>query len=71
MGTYVGSQVFVKFAWRADAGLNMAGIIYEFQLFILLLRGPHCKQYTWFGYEGRLEAEISEEVYNEAWNPKY
>jgi hypothetical protein len=24
-----------------------------------LLRGPHCKQYTWFGYEGGLEARKS------------
>ena len=30
-----------------------------FQLFVLLLRGPHCKQYTWFGYEGGLEARKS------------
>ena len=30
--------------------------LYGFQLFILLLRGPHCKRYTWFGYEGGLEA---------------
>ena len=57
MGTSVGSQVFVKFGWRAAAGLNMA--FYGFQLFILLLRGPHCKQYTWFGYEGGLEARKS------------
>jgi len=21
-------------------------------LLILLLRGPHCRRYTWFGYEG-------------------
>lgn len=27
-----------------------------FQLFILLLRGPHCQRYTWFGYEGGLSA---------------
>ena len=29
--------------------------LYGFQLFVLLLRGPHCKRYTWFGYEGGLE----------------
>lgn len=27
-----------------------------FELFILLLRGPHCSRYTWFGYEGGLSA---------------
>lgn len=26
-----------------------------FQLFVLLLRVPHCKQCTWFGYESGLE----------------
>ena len=57
MGTYVGTQVFVKFGWRAAAVLNMA--LYGFQLFVLLLRGPHCKRYTWFGYEGGLERSKS------------
>lgn len=32
---------------------------YTFMLFLLLIRGPHCKQYTWFGYEGGLEARKS------------
>ena len=53
MGTSVGTHVFVKYGWRASAGLNMA--FYGYALFVLLLRGPHCKQYTWFGYEGGLE----------------
>ena len=53
MGTSVGTQVFVKFGWRAAAALNLA--LYGFHLFVLLLRGPHCKRYTWFGYEGGLE----------------
>ena len=57
IGTSVGTLVFVKFGWRAAAGLNMA--LYGFQLVVLLLRGPHCKQYTWFGYEGGLEARKS------------
>ncbi|KAF8802175.1 MFS superfamily [Phlegmacium glaucopus] len=54
IGTSVGTLVFVKFGWRAAAILNMA--FYAWQLFILLLRGPHCKRYTWFGYEGGFEA---------------
>ena len=57
MGTYVGTLIFVKFGWRASSLFNMA--LHGFQLFILLLRGPHCKQYTWFGYEGGLEARKS------------
>ena len=57
MGTSVGTLVFVKFGWRAAAVLNM--VLYGFQLFVLLLRGPHCKQYTWFGYEGGLEPRKS------------
>jgi hypothetical protein len=57
MGTSVGTQVFVTFGWRAAAVLNMA--LYGLQLFVLLLRGPHCKRYTWFGYEGGLEPRKS------------
>ncbi|TFK68849.1 MFS general substrate transporter [Pluteus cervinus] len=53
MGTAVGTHVFVRFGWRAAAGLNMAW--YAWQLVILLLRGPHVSRYTWFGYEGGLE----------------
>ena len=53
MGTSVGTQLFVKFGWRAAAVFSMA--LYGFQLFVLLLRRPHCKRYTWFGYEGGLE----------------
>ncbi|KAH6911730.1 membrane protein [Coprinopsis sp. MPI-PUGE-AT-0042] len=52
MGTSVGTKVFLENGWRANAGLNVAwaGI----QLVILVLRGPHCGRYTWFGYEGGL-----------------
>jgi hypothetical protein len=57
MGTSVDTQVFVKFGWRTAAALNMA--LYRFQFFVLLLRGPHCKQYTWFGFEGGLEPRKS------------
>lgn len=32
---------------------------YGWQLFVLLIRGPHCKRYTWFGYEGGLEPRKS------------
>ncbi|CAA7266065.1 unnamed protein product [Cyclocybe aegerita] len=54
MGTSVGTQVFVNHGWRAGAALNMGW--YGWIVFILLIRGPHCKRYTWFGYEGGLES---------------
>ncbi|KDR77512.1 hypothetical protein GALMADRAFT_65873 [Galerina marginata CBS 339.88] len=54
MGTSVGTHVFVNFGWRAGAALSMG--FYGWIVFILLIRGPHCKRYTWFGYEGGLEA---------------
>ena len=57
MGTSVGAQVFVKFGWRPAAALNMG--LYGFQVIVLLLRGPNCKQYTWFGYEGGWESRKS------------
>lgn len=50
MGTSVGTKVFVNNGWRACAALGMAW--YGFQIFILLLRGPHCKRRTWLGYQG-------------------
>ena len=57
MGTSVGSFVFLKYGWRAAAALNMALI--TFDLVILLVRGPHCSRYTWFGYEGGIEPRKS------------
>lgn len=40
----------MKYGWRASAALSLAWM--GFELFILLLRGPHVGRYTWFGYEG-------------------
>lgn len=57
MGTSVGTQVFVKFGWRAAAALSMGW--YGWQLLVLLIRGPHCERHTWFGYQGGLEARKS------------
>ncbi|KAJ3570703.1 hypothetical protein NP233_g4229 [Leucocoprinus birnbaumii] len=57
MGTSVGTDVFIKFGWRAGAALSLAWT--GFMLFILLLRGPHCRRYTWFGYEGGLSVKKS------------
>ena len=59
MGTSVGTEVFVKFGWRPAAALSVAWS--GFTLFIMLIRGPHCSRYTWFGYEGgyRLRKTVS------------
>ncbi|KAG5351758.1 hypothetical protein C0989_005013 [Termitomyces sp. Mn162] len=57
MGTSVGTKVFIENGWRAGAGLNMGW--YGLQLLILLVRGPHCPRYAWFGYEGGLEGRRS------------
>ena len=57
MGTSVGTKVFVDHGWRAAAALNLAFLGFQFTM--LLLRGPHCSRYTWFGYEGGLEARKS------------
>ena len=54
IGTSVGTHIFVNFGWRAGAALSMG--FYAWGIFLLLIRGPHCKRYTWFGYEGGLEA---------------
>lgn len=52
MGTSVGTKVFVKFGWRPAAALSVAWT--GFTLVVMLVRGPHCSRYTWFGYEGGL-----------------
>ncbi|KAF8633765.1 hypothetical protein AX15_001271 [Amanita polypyramis BW_CC] len=57
MGTAVGTKVFVRYGWRAAASLSLAW--YAAQLVILLIRGPHCARYTWFGWEGGAEARKS------------
>ena len=57
MGTAVGTKVFIEHGWRPAAALNLAW--YGWQLFVLLLRGPHCLRHTWFGYEGGLESRKS------------
>jgi hypothetical protein len=57
MGTAVGTEVFVNHGWRAAAALSMGW--YGWQLLVLLARGPHVKRYTWFGYEGGIEARKS------------
>lgn len=53
MGTSVGSEVFIKYGWRAGAALSLGWS--GWQLLMLLLRGPHCDRRTWFGYQGGLE----------------
>jgi hypothetical protein len=57
MGTAVGTQVFVRHGWRAAATVSMAW--FGLQVVVLLVRGPHVERYTWFGYEGGLEARKS------------
>lgn len=52
MGTAVGTEVFVKYGWRPAAALSVAWS--GFTLIVMLARGPGCKRYTWFGYEGGL-----------------
>ena len=57
MGTSVGTQVFTKYGWRPSAALSLAWT--GFMLFMMLIRGPHVRRYTWFGYEGGIEARKS------------
>ncbi|KAI0343775.1 MFS general substrate transporter [Trametopsis cervina] len=57
MGTAVGTQVFIKYGWRPAAALSVAWS--GFTLAVMLVRGPHCKRYTWVGYEGGCELRKS------------
>ncbi|KAA1478716.1 MFS general substrate transporter [Dentipellis sp. KUC8613] len=53
IGTPTSTKIYVEHGWRAAAGYGLGCM--GLQLFLLLLRGPHCKRYTWFGYEGGLD----------------
>lgn len=57
MGSSVGTEVFLRHGWRAGAALGMAW--YGLQFVFLLVRGPHCRRFTWVGFEGGLEARKS------------
>jgi len=52
MGTAVGTKVFIAHGWRAGGFLMFAFTVW--QLIVILLRGPHVRRQTWFGYEGGL-----------------
>ncbi|KAF8194412.1 major facilitator superfamily domain-containing protein [Mycena galopus ATCC 62051] len=57
MGTSAGTEVFTRYGWRAAAALNLG--FYGWIILIMMLRGPHCARYTWFGFEGGWEARKS------------
>ncbi|PFH48889.1 hypothetical protein AMATHDRAFT_148912 [Amanita thiersii Skay4041] len=50
IGTPIGTAVFVKYGWRAGAALSIGW--YGLQMVLLIIRGPQCKRFTWFGWEG-------------------
>lgn len=54
MGSSAGTKVFLTYGWRATAAMTLG--FSAWALFILMLRGPHCSRYTWFGWEGGWEA---------------
>ncbi len=55
-------SVCTEYGWRAGGALSMA--FCGWMLLILMLRGPHCGNKTWFGYEGGWEArkDVTEQV---------
>ncbi|KAJ7659868.1 major facilitator superfamily domain-containing protein [Mycena rosella] len=57
MGTAAGTEVFTTYGWRPAAALNMG--LYVWILGVIMLRGPHCARFTWFGFEGGWEARKS------------
>jgi hypothetical protein len=50
IGTPVGTTVFVRYGWRAQAALSMG--LYVLGLVVLLVRGPGCGKDKWVGWEG-------------------
>ncbi|KAF8441083.1 major facilitator superfamily domain-containing protein [Boletus edulis BED1] len=58
MGSSVGSHVFLRYGWRASAGLSVG--LYGWQLLVLFMRGPNCERHVWFGYEGGVARSAQE-----------
>lgn len=56
MGSAVGTRVFLNYGWRPAAALSVAWS--GFSLALMLIRGPHCSRYTWFGYEGGFDFRL-------------
>ncbi|KAJ7268030.1 major facilitator superfamily domain-containing protein [Mycena rebaudengoi] len=56
-GTAAGTYVFTTYGWRPAAALNLG--LYGWILGIIMLRGPHCERFTWFGFQGGWEARKS------------
>jgi len=55
MGSSAGTKVFLTYGWRATAAMTLGFTAWA--LLILMLRGPHCSRYTWFGFEGGWESK--------------
>ncbi|KAJ3775997.1 hypothetical protein FB446DRAFT_355131 [Lentinula raphanica] len=47
LGSSAGTKVFLAYGWRATAAMTLGFTLWA--LLILLLRGPECERYTWFG----------------------
>jgi hypothetical protein len=52
-GTAAGAKVYNAYGWRACSAVSMGYV--AFQFVVLLARGPHCADDTWFGWEGGLK----------------
>ncbi|KAJ6496415.1 major facilitator superfamily domain-containing protein [Mycena sanguinolenta] len=50
MGTSVGTNIYLNHGWRACAAFSVG--LSAAQFIVLVVRGPHCQRYTWFGWEG-------------------
>ncbi|CAE7138874.1 unnamed protein product [Rhizoctonia solani] len=57
MGTSVGTDVFLKYGWRASGGLGLG--FHGLQLLILFLRGPKVARKTWLGWKAD-QKEVTE-----------
>ncbi|KAJ3999822.1 MFS superfamily [Lentinula boryana] len=48
LGSSAGTKVFLTYGWRATAAMTLGFTLWA--LIILLMRGPECERYTWFGF---------------------
>ncbi|KAJ7148758.1 MFS DHA1 protein [Mycena crocata] len=59
-GTAVGTKLLAEGGYKLSSGIRVA--FGAFELFILLMRGPHVARKTWIGWEGGMEFRKKDEA---------
>ncbi|KAJ3885068.1 major facilitator superfamily domain-containing protein [Lentinula edodes] len=53
IGSSAGTKIFLTYGWRATAAMTLG--LTAWALLMLMMRGPGCDRYTWFGFRNSLD----------------